>query len=70
VDVEHAGRALRMVARPEPGVAGHERIRSLLRAKYGWADRWVALLQDTSRSVAIRLDAAPVPLGVGTAVAP
>jgi hypothetical protein len=70
VDVEHAGRALRMVARPEPGAAGHERIRSLLRARYGWADRWVALLQDTSRSVAIRLDPAPVPPGAAQEGAP
>ena len=70
VDVEHAGRAIRMVARPEPGAAGHERIRSLLHAKYGWADRWVALLQDTSRSVAVRLDPAPVPPGAAQDATP
>lgn len=70
VDVEHEGRAMRMVARPEPGAAGHERIRSLLRAKYGWADRWVALLQDTSGSVAVRLDPASVPPGAATDGAP
>jgi hypothetical protein len=61
IDVEHAGHAQRMIARPEPGAAGHERIRNLLRDKYGWADCWVALLQDTSRSVAVRLDPAPPP---------
>ena len=38
---------------PEPG--GHERVRSLLRVKYGWADAWVALLQDTSASRAVRV---------------
>jgi hypothetical protein len=38
---------------PEPG--GHERIRRLLREKYGWADAWVALLQDTSGSRAVRV---------------
>lgn len=38
----------------QPG--GHERIRSLLRQKYGWADVWVGLLQDTSRSLAVRLE--------------
>lgn len=38
---------------PEPG--GHERIRALLAEKYGWADDWVALLQDTSASRAVRL---------------
>lgn len=67
LDVEHGGRAQRMIARPEPGDAGHERIRTMLRDKYGWADRWVALLQDTSRSVAVRLDPAPPPIGAGGA---
>ena len=38
---------------PEPG--GHDRIRTLLREKYGWADAWVALLQDTSGSRAVRV---------------
>ena len=38
---------------PEPG--GHERIRTLLSEKYGWADAWVALLQDTSASRAVRI---------------
>lgn len=37
---------------PEPG--GHDRIRALLAARYGWADRWVALLTDTSRSRAVK----------------
>jgi hypothetical protein len=41
---------------PEPGDAGHERIRALLRAKYGWADVWVGWLQDTSRSILVRLE--------------
>jgi hypothetical protein len=31
------------------------RVRALMRAKYGWRDAWVGLLQDTSRSVAVRL---------------
>ena len=38
---------------PEPG--GHQKIRSLLARKYGWADRWVAMLQDTSGSRAVRI---------------
>lgn len=37
----------------EPG--GHARIRSLLAAKYGWADGWIALLQDTSASRAVKI---------------
>jgi hypothetical protein len=38
---------------PEPG--GHERIRTMLGQKYGWADAWVAMLQDTSGSRAVRV---------------
>jgi hypothetical protein len=34
--------------------AGHARIRELLAQKYGWADCWIGLLQDTSTSVAVR----------------
>jgi hypothetical protein len=47
-------RACRADILPNPG--GHERIRGLLRARYGWADWWVGLLTDTSASVAVRLD--------------
>jgi F420H(2)-dependent quinone reductase len=52
-------RTLQVIAHPDPGATGHQRIRTLLAAKYGWADHWVALLQDTSRSVAIRFDPLP-----------
>ena len=38
-----------------PGEAAHQRIRSLLREKYGIRDRWIDLLFDTSRSIAVRL---------------
>jgi len=53
---------------PEPG--GHRRIRELLADRYGWADDWVALLQDTSASRAVRIvidrdDAATAPAGGG-----
>jgi hypothetical protein len=34
---------------------GHAKIRRLLREKYGLADWWVGLFQDTSGSVAIHL---------------
>jgi hypothetical protein len=57
VELVHAGATTRYRAIPEPGAAGHAKIRRLLRAKYDWADQWVALLQDTSRSVAVRLEA-------------
>jgi hypothetical protein len=39
-----------IVANPE----GHQHIRTLLARKYGWADWWIGLLQDTSTSVAVR----------------
>ena len=35
---------------------GHALIRGLLSRKYGWADRWVGLIADTSRSIAVRLE--------------
>jgi len=34
---------------------GHERIRRLLAVKYGWKDRWIGMLVDTSGSLALRL---------------
>jgi hypothetical protein len=43
------------VVEPDRSATARERIRSLLREKYGVRDRWVALLFDTSRSVAVRL---------------
>ena len=42
-------------AEPAPGPGPHARLRALLRAKYGLADWWIGLLQDTSRSVAVRI---------------
>lgn len=60
VEVVRHGRVHRYVARPHPGASGHRRIRAMLRAKYGLADVWVGLLQDTSRSVAIQLTPLPV----------
>lgn len=42
-------------AEPVAEPSGHDVIRRLLRRKYGLRDRWIGLLQDTSRSVAVRL---------------
>jgi hypothetical protein len=42
-----------------PNPDGHVRIRRLLAEKYGWADCWIALVADTERSLAVRLDCAP-----------
>lgn len=49
------GTTSRVRAEPVPGSAPHGHLRALLRAKYGLADWWVGLLQDTSRSVAVRI---------------
>ena len=49
------GRSTRYAARPVEDASGHARIRSLIREKYGFRDRWVGLLVDTSNSVAVRL---------------
>ena len=43
------------VERPD----AHDEIGALLRAKYGVRDWWIALIFDTSRSVAVRLVPAP-----------
>ena len=56
VELDRGGRVQRYRAEPQPNPEGHERIRKLLAQKYGWADRWVGLLQDTSGSIAIRLE--------------
>lgn len=55
-ELVRGGHAVPMRATVVPGDAGHRKIRDLLRARYGWADRWIGMLADTSRSVAIRLD--------------
>ena len=53
-------------AEPIAAAEGHERVRALMREKYGWRDRWVSLLFDTSRSLAVRLvPAAPTRSGAG-----
>ncbi|MCC6848206.1 MAG: hypothetical protein IT294_06860 [Deltaproteobacteria bacterium] len=56
VVLERRARPRRCRARVAANPEGHDRIRRLLAAKYGWADRWVALFADTGRSVAVRLD--------------
>lgn len=63
VGADGATRAYRATAVANP--YGHRHIRRLLAAKYGWADAWVGLLQDTSASLEVRLEpvAAPGPDG-------
>lgn len=40
-----------LVGNPE----GHDRVRRLLRDRYGWADSWIGLLADTRASLAVRV---------------
>jgi hypothetical protein len=49
------GKVRKTLARPSESIADRDRIRSLLRQKYGFRDRWVGLLVDSSKSVAVRL---------------
>lgn len=56
LEVVRDGAAASYRAFPEPGPEGRARIRALLRARYGWADAFVGLLQDTSRGVLVRLE--------------
>ena len=39
----------------------HQRIRSLMRKKYGWRDWWVSTLFETSESALVALDAVVMP---------
>jgi len=43
------------VAEPADDPTRHREIRALLRAKYGWRDRWVGMLVDSTQSRAVRL---------------
>ena len=54
-ELVRAGTTTRVRAVPVPGPEPHARLRTMLREKYGFADWWVGLLQDTSRSVAVRI---------------
>lgn len=56
VELEHDGATTKRRAVPVEDDGAREKVRALLREKYGWADRWVGLLQDTSQAVVVRLD--------------
>jgi len=57
--LDRRGLPLSCRARVLPNPDGHTRIRRLLADKYGWADCWIALVADTERSLAVRLDCDP-----------
>jgi hypothetical protein len=56
VRLERAGRPLRCRTAVASNPEGHRQIRNLLATKYGWADGWIAMVADTERSLAVRLD--------------
>ena len=56
--VERGGVRQACTAEIVPSPSGHERIRRLLQARYGWADCWIEMLADTSGSLGIRLSCA------------
>jgi hypothetical protein len=55
VTLERGDGVLRCDAVALPNPDGHTHIRRLLADKYGWADRWIGALTDTSQSIAVRL---------------
>jgi len=56
VELDHAGTTSTWRAVPVEGPEAQALVRSLISEKYGWADRWVGLFQDTSEAVPVRLD--------------
>ena len=56
IELVRGGTVLPVRAVAVPGLDAHRKIRSLLAEKYGWADCWIGLLADTSRSEAVRLE--------------
>jgi hypothetical protein len=56
VEVVRGERVRRCRASAVPNPGGHDFIRRRLAQKYGWADWWIGWLQDTSASVAVRLE--------------
>ncbi len=56
VIVERGDEAIRHRAVPVRDSKVRDRIHSLMREKYGWADRWVSLIRDGTQSVAVRLE--------------
>jgi len=53
--LERGGVRRPCTAEISPNPDGHERIRGLLGARYGWADRWIGLIADTRASLGVRL---------------
>jgi hypothetical protein len=56
--LERGGARRTCTAEILPDPDGHDRIRRLLAARYGWADCWIGLVADTQASLGIRLSCA------------
>src|SRR5262245_37987861 len=56
IALRRAGSTRRCQATALPNPDGHLRVRRLLAEKYGWADRWIGCLADTSRSIAVHIE--------------
>lgn len=56
LELHRGGRWMPCRAQVIDAPSGHARIRALLAEKYGWADRWIGRLTDTSASLAMRLE--------------
>src|SRR5262245_19279784 len=63
VVLRRANHELRYRAVPLPDAAATERINALMRERHGLWDRWISLIHDDARCIAVRLD----PLAGGTA---
>ena len=57
--LDRQGRSRVCRAEIQPNPEGHAHIRRLLADKYGWADCWIAMVADTDRSLAVRLECEP-----------
>ena len=55
IRVERAGKESSWRALPDPSPPAQARVRSLMAAKYGWADAWVGRFFGSPHSVAVRL---------------
>ncbi len=56
VVVERGDESIRHRAVPVLDSTVRDRIHSLMRDKYGWADQWISLIRDGTQSVPVRLE--------------
>lgn len=56
IQMERRGETATYLARPDP--VNTERISAIVAQEYGWADRLIGVMRDSSKSLAIRLEPA------------